>query len=66
MKALYQSSKEIKDLEKEIVRSKSENRKDDHQKLLDELHNHPLYINYHNLESEVVDYLKEISSILNK
>ena len=66
VKALYYSSNQIKDLEKEIVRSKNENRLDDHKDYLDKLHNHPLYINYHNLEEDVVSYLKEISMILNK
>ena len=66
VKELYYSSKEIKELEKEVIRSKNENRMSDHKLLLEKLHNHPLYINYHLLEEEVSNYLKEVTDLINR
>lgn len=60
----YENNEEIKELKKLIVRAKNESRLDDHKKLLEEFHSHPLYINYLNLSEEVNAYLKEISSYL--
>lgn len=65
-KSSYDDNEEIKELKKQIVRAKNENRLDDQKALLNELHSHPLYVNYMELESEVRDYLQEVSKILNK
>ncbi len=60
------SSLELKELKKEIVRAKNENRLDDHKRLLQEYDNHPLVSNFNIIEEEVKNYLKQISEILNK
>ena len=65
VKEIYFNSEDIKELEKQIVRAKSENRLEDHIELLDKLHNHPLYLNFHQIEEEVVNYLKEIADLIN-
>ena len=64
VKALYDNDEEIKELKKQVVRAKNENRLEDHHLLLETLHNHPLYINYTELHEEVEDYLKEITNYL--
>ena len=65
IKSLYDNNEEINNLKKLIVRAKNENRLEDHTSLLEELHHHPLYINYMELHNEVEDYLKEIAKELN-
>ena len=66
VKNIYENNEEIKELKTLIVRAKNENRLDEHEALLEKLHNHPLYINYMELDNEVKSYLKEISDYLNK
>ena len=66
LKEEMDNSSELKELKKEIVRAKNENRLDDHKKLLSQYDSHPLVVNYHIIEEEVINYLKQISEILNK
>lgn len=65
IKSLIENNDEIKELKRDIVRSKNENRLDDHKALLDRYNNHPLILNYENLKSEVISYLNEVADILN-
>ena len=64
IKLEIETSSEIKELKKQIVRAKNENRLDDHKRLLEEYNSHPLIVNFESLQEEVRDYLKEITEIL--
>lgn len=66
IKSAYDNSEDIKELKKQIVRAKNENRMDDYQELLNKFHKHPLYLNFTRCEQEIREYLQEISAILNK
>ena len=66
LKKELNDSKEIKELKKQIVRAKNENRLDDHKELLTQYENHPLVSNFNIIELEVKNYLQEITEILNK
>lgn len=65
LKEVIQKDPEIKELKKQIVRAKNENRLEDHKRLLDEYNSHPLIVNFGVIENEVKEYLKEVSDILN-
>lgn len=65
IKVLYESSEEIKELKKQIVRAKNENRLDDQQNLKNIYDKHPLVMNYLSLKEEVSSLLKEICDIIN-
>ena len=60
------NNKELKALKQKMVLAKKEGRNDNYQKYLNEYNNHPLVVNFLFLESEVADYLKQISDILNE
>lgn len=64
VEALYLSNNDIIELKKQIVRAKNENRLDDHEKLLKEYNSHPLVENYFSLKEEVMEYLKEVSKVI--
>ena len=66
LKKELNESEEIKELKKQIVRAKNENRLDDHKMLLAQYESHPLVSNFNVIELEVKNYLKEITEILNK
>ena len=66
LKKELNDSEEIKELKKQIVRAKNENRLDDHKALLAQYENHPLVSNFNIIELEVKNYLQEITEILNK
>ena len=66
LKKELNDSEEIKELKKQIVRAKNENRLDDYKALLTQYENHPLVSNFNMIELEVKNYLKEITEILNK
>lgn len=66
VRSLFEASKEIKDLKRDIVRAKNENRMDDYNLLKEKYDNHPLIQNYLSLQKEVEEYLKEVSDIINK
>ena len=65
VKKSIEENEEIKLLKRDIVRSKNENRLEDHKALLAQYENHPLMQNYNLLKEEVISYLKEVSDILN-
>ena len=60
------NSSELNELKKLIVRAKNENRLDDHKVLVNQYENHPMMLNFRQLEIEMYDYLSEVSNILNK
>ena len=66
LKKELSGSNEIKELKKQIVRAKNENRLDDHKALLSKYENHPLVSNFNIIELEVKNYLREITETLNK
>ena len=66
LKKEIDNNDELKELKKEILIAKKENRINDHHKLLEQYNNHPLMVNYVATQNEVRDYLKEISDILNE
>lgn len=63
-KKLFTESEEINNLKKEIVRSKNENRMDDHKKLLNEYNSHPLVNNYLTSKENFRLLLLEIKNML--
>ena len=66
VKKSIENSEELRELKKQIVRAKNENRIEDQKFLLEQYNTHPLVINFNELEEEVASYLKEVSDILNK
>lgn len=66
LKEIISNSEEIKELKKQIIRSKNEGRNSDHTFLLEKYNNHPLIVNFENIKSELNEYLKELVSVINK
>ena len=65
LKKAYEEDANIKELKKQIVRAKNENRMDDYKSLKKEFDNNPLVNNYLSAKEEVNQILSEISKILN-
>ena len=66
VKELVDNSEEIESLKRQIALAKVHNENDKHKALLVEYNSHPLIVNLTALESEVYEYLKQISEIVNK
>lgn len=66
IKNLVENSIELEELKKNIALAKVHHIDEEHKRLLSEYNNHPLIVNYEALKSEVYDYLKQISEIVNK
>lgn len=66
IKNLVENSTELEELKKNIALAKVHHNDEEHKRLLSEYNNHPLIVNYEALKSEVYDYLKQISEIVNK
>ena len=66
VKALYDSNPELRELKKNIVRAKNENRMDDYNKFKSEFDINPLVSNYLTLKEEVENYLREVSKEIQK
>ena len=66
LKKEVDTNEELDSLKKEIVIAKKEGKVEEHKTLLNEYNNHPLVANFMATQNEVVDYLKEISDILNE
>lgn len=64
VKAIFETNSELNELRKEIVRAKNENRLEDHKKLLEQYNNNPLVQNYASLKEDVIEYLKEVSKVI--
>lgn len=65
LKKAYEIDPSLKELKKQIVRAKNENRMDDYHSLKEQFDTNPLVNNYLNAKNEVASLLKEISDILN-
>lgn len=65
LKKTYENDPSLKELKKQIVRAKNENRMDDYHSLKEQFDTNPLVNNYLNAKNEVASILKEISDILN-
>lgn len=66
LKKEVDTNEELDSLKKEIVIAKKEGKVEEHKTLLNEYNNHSLVANFMVTQNEVVDYLKEISDILNE
>ena len=66
IRKFVENDQELSELKTSIALAKAKNDIEQHQLLLNRYNNHPLIVNLSNLESEVADYLKEISKIVNK
>lgn len=60
------SDKDISELKTAIAKAKAQGNEDLHKELLERYNSHPLIINLNIIESEVADYLNQISVIVNK
>ena len=65
-KELVESNEEIKELKSEIAKAKMNSDEALHKELLNRYNSHPLIVNLKTLEDEVVEYLNQISEIVNK
>lgn len=66
LKEIIEHNEEISSLKKQIAIAKEENRIDDCNLLISKYNSNPLIVNYSNVRSEVVSYLKEISEIIQR
>lgn len=64
IKHIFEKNDELKQLQKEIVRAKNENRLDDYKTLKKKYETNPLVENYLSLKEEVASLLKEICDIV--
>ena len=66
LREAVESDKEIAELKTAIAKAKAQGNEELHKELLERYNNHPLIVNLNAIESEVADYLKQISVIVNK
>lgn len=66
VKCLLENNEDLLKLKGDIAWAKHNGDNELHKTLLDKYNSHPLVINYQSLQSEVYDYLKQVSDIVNK
>ena len=66
LKKIIEADPELKKMRLEIARLTNEEKKKEHDNLLEVYNSHPLMVNYYQAREEVINLLKEIKNILDK